>query len=128
MSRSVSHPRVGILQAPQQFTLSTSNSAVNISWIVPDSLQVSTPPTISHYVLCNNLINATKTFNNPTACNPLAYCNYSLDLRDSFFISVGSLNATIFDYNSTIIFTFFAVNGAGNGNSTTYVYQRKTTG
>ena len=123
--RSISHPHVGILQAPQQFTLSTSNSAVNISWIVPDSLQVSTPPTISHYVLSNNLTNDTKTFKNPTTCNPLASCTYSLD---PFFISVGSLNATILDYNGTIIFAFFAVNGAGNGNSTTYVYRRKTTG
>ena len=123
--RSVSHPHVGMLQAPQQFTLSKSNSAVNISWIVPDSFQVSTPPMISHYVLSNNLTNDTKTFNNPTTCKPLASCNYSMD---SFFISVGSLNATILDYNGTIIFTFFAVNGAGNGNSATYVYGWKTTG
>ena len=126
--RSVSYPHVGILQAPQQFTLSTSNSTVKISWIVPDSLQVSTPPTISHYVLSSNLTNGTKTFNSPTTCNPLTSCNYSLVLMDPFFISVGSLNATIWDYNGTIMFTFFAVNGAGDGNSTTYVYRRKTTG
>ena len=26
------------------------------------------------------------------------------------------------DYNGTILFTFFAVNGAGNGNATTFIY------
>ena len=126
--RSVSHPHVGILQAPKQFKINVSNSTVNISWIVPESLQVSTPPMISHYVLSNNLTNDTKTFNNPTTCKPLLSCNYSLDVMDPFFISVGSLNATIWDYIGIINFTFFAVNGAGNGNSATHVYRRKTTG
>ena len=106
-----------------------SNSSINVSWIAPDSLQASTPPTISHYVLSNNLTNRTKTFNNPTTCNPLASCNYSLDLRDSFFTSVGSNggdNTTIFEHNWTVEFTLFAVNGAGNGRAATYVLQRKT--
>ena len=131
--RSVSHLHVGILQAPKQFKINVSNSTANISWIVPDSLHVSTPPTIFHYILTNNLTNGTKTFDNPTTCISLASCNYSLDLMDPFFISEGSLggfHTTILDYNGTIIFTFFAVNGAGNGNSTTYMheFQRKTTG
>ena len=83
---------------------------------------MSTPPTISHYVLSNNLTNGTKTFNNPTTCNPLAYCNYSLDLRDPFFISVvsdGNANTIMFGYNGAVKFTLFAVNGAGNGNAAT---------
>ena len=92
----------GILPPPQQFQLNFSNIYVTLSWVLPDSLHVSTPPTIFHYVLSNNLTNSTKTFNNPTTCNPLAYCNYSLDLRDPFFISVGSLNTTIMDYNDAI--------------------------
>ena len=29
---------------------------------------------------------------------------------------------TILDYNGTILFTFFAVNGAGNGDATTFTY------
>ena len=113
-----------ILPPPQQFQMNFSNIYVTLSWVAPDSLHVSTPPTISHYVLSNNLTNGTKTINNPT-CNPLAYCNYSFDLRDPFFTCVGCYggeNMTILDYNGTILFTFFAVNGAGNGNATTFTY------
>ena len=103
-----------------------SNRTVYLSWVAPDSLQVSTPPTISHYVLSNNLTNGTKTFNNPTTCNPLAYCNYSLDLRDPFFISVvsdGDANTIMFGYNGAVEFTLFAVNGAGNGNAAAYTLE-----
>eukprot|EP00731_Ephydatia_muelleri_P017402 Em0010g500a len=104
-----------------------SNISVTLSWVLPDSLHVSTPPTISHYVLSNNLTNGTKKFNNPTTCtsNPLAFCNYSFDLRDPVFTCVGCYggeNRTILDYNGTILFTFFAVNGAGNGDATTFAY------
>ena len=93
------------------------NYSVSLSWIAPYSLQVSTPPTISHYDLSNNLTNGTKTFKNPTTCNPLASCNYSLDLMDPFFVTDG--NTTMLDYNGAVEFTLFAVNGAGNGNATT---------
>ena len=115
----------GILLPPQQIRMNISNSSVNLFWVAPDSLQVSTPPTISHYVLSNNLTNGIKTFNNPPTCNPLASCNYSFDLRDPFFISVrsyGGENTIICDINGTILFTFFAVNGAGNGNAATFTY------
>ena len=115
----------GILPPPQQFQMNFSNVSVTLSWVAPDSLQVSTPPTISHYVLSNNLTNGTITLHNPTTCNPLASCNYSLDLRDPFFTCVGCYggeNMTILDYNGAILFTFFAVNGAGNGNATTFTY------
>ena len=107
--------------------MNVSDCSVNISWIVPDSLQVSTPPTISHYVLSSNLTNGTKSFNNPTTCNPLASCNYSFDLRDPFFTSVGTYgeNATILVYNGAVEFKLFAVNGAGNGNAAAYILQRK---
>ena len=115
----------GILPTPQQFQMNFSNISVTLSWVAPDSLQVSTPPTISHYVLSNNLTNGTEKFNNPTTCNPLASCNYSFDLRDLFFTYVGCYggkNMTILDYNVRILFTFFAVNGAGNGDLTIYMY------
>ena len=115
----------GILPPPQQFQMNFSNISVTLSWVLPDSLQVSTPPTISHYVLSNNLTNGTKTFNNPTTCNPLTSCNYSFDVRDPFFTCdrcYGGENMTILYYNGTTLFTFFAVNGAGNGNATTFTY------
>ena len=115
-SNIIFSPHLGILPPPKDLKNNVSNNSLSLSWEAPDSLQVSTPPTISHYVLSNNITNGTKTFNNPTTCNPLASCNYSLDLRDPFF-KTG--NATILDYNGTVEFTLFAVNGAGNGNAAT---------
>ena len=112
-------PHLGILPPPKDFKTYVSNNSLSLSWVVPDSLQVSTPPTISHYVLSNNLTNGTKTFNNPTTCNPLASCSYSLDLRDPFFITDVNGKTTILDYTGTVEFTLFAVNGAGNGNAAT---------
>ena len=109
----------GILPPPQRFQMNFSNT---LTWVLPDSLQVSTPPTISHYVLSNNLTNGTKVFDTPTTCHPLASCNYSFDLRDPFFTYVGFYGTTILDYNSTTLFTFLAVNGAGNGNAATFTY------
>ncbi|KAL5469072.1 hypothetical protein EMCRGX_G030264 [Ephydatia muelleri] len=111
--------------------MTVSNSTADLYWVAPDSLQVSTPPTIFHYVLSNNLTNSTKTFNNPTTVNPLASCNYSFDLRDPFFTifgSDGNGNTTMLDYNGAVEFTLFAVNGAGNGNAATFTLelQRRT--
>ena len=110
-------PHLGILPSPKGLKTNFSNYYLILSWTAPDSLEVSTPPTISHYVLSNNLTNGTKMFNNPTTCNPLAYCNCSLDLRDPFFTTDG--NTTMLDYNGVVEFTLFAVNGAGNGNAAT---------
>ena len=108
-------PHLGILPPPNNLNISNNSTTVSLSWVAPDSLQVSTPPTISHYVLSNNLTNGTNTFNNPTTCNPLASCNYSLDLRDG--------NTTMLDYNGTVEFTLFAVNGAGNGIAAAYTLE-----
>ena len=116
---------------PQDLEMNVSNTTVNLSWVAPDSLQVSTPPTISHYILSNNLTHETKTINNPTACTTLKSCYYSLNLSDSFFTSVGFYGGeytTIFDYDGTLEFTLFAVNGAGSGSAATHVVQRKTSG
>ena len=128
-----SHQLVGIPLPPQdfevKFEMNFSSHMLKLSWVAPNSLPISTLPTISHYVLSNNLTNRTKTFPNPTTCNPLASCSYSLELRDPFFISVGAIgreNATILDYYGRILFTFFAVNGAGIGSPSSYIFQRKT--
>ena len=53
--------------------------------------------------------------------HPLASCNYSFDLRDPFSRMLDFMHNHL-DYNSTTLFTFFAVNGAGNGNATTFTY------
>ena len=119
-------PHVGIHSLPLQFNVSSTNTTLVVSWVAPPSLEVSTPPTISHYVLGNNVTNITKTISNPTGCRPSVSCNSSLGLSDLLLLihngSYGEQNTTILDYNGTILFTFFAVNGAGNGNPTTFIY------
>ena len=119
-------PHLGILSPPQQFYVYSTNTTLVVSWVAPPSLEVSTPPTISHYILGNNVTNITKTISNPPGCRPAMPCNSSLNLSDPSFLinneSNGEQNTTILDYNGTIQFTFFAINGAGNGNSTTCIY------
>ena len=119
-------PHVGILPPPQHFNVSSTNTTLVVSWVAPPSLEVSTPPTISHYVLGNNVTNITKTISNPPGCRPSVSCISTLDLSDPSLMihngSYGEQNTTILDYNGTIQFTFFAINRAGNGNSTTCIY------
>ena len=116
-------PYLGILPPPLQFNVSSTNTTIVLSWVAPPSLEVSTPPTISHYVLGNNVTNITKTISNPPGCRPNVPCNSSLNLSDPSLVInngfYGEQNTTVLDYNGTILFTLFAVNGAGDGNSTT---------
>ena len=122
---SLYFPHLDILPPPQYFNVSSTNTTLVVSWVAPPSLEVSTPPTISHYVLGNNVTNITKTFINPPGCRPSVSCNSSVNLSDPSLITNGSYgeqNTTILDYNGTILFTLFAVNGAGNGNSTKFIY------
>ena len=103
----------GMLSPPQWFEVIYSNNGLAVSWLAPPSLEASIPPTISYYILNNNITNISMTISNPAGCKPSMSCNSSLVLGE---------NATMLDYISTILFTFFAVNGAGNGNATTYIY------
>lgn len=103
----------GILAPPQQLTIHLSNSTLTLSWIVPPSYEVSNPPTILYHTLVNNVTNVEVHVNTST-CMPSMLCNSSLDLSD---LSLMIHNA----YNGKIEFKFFAVNGAGKGNVTTYI-------
>ena len=53
-------------------------------------------------------------------------CNSSFGLSDPSFVILlgpyGERNATILDYNGTIQFSLFAINGAGKGNTTTFIF------
>ena len=114
---------LGLLPQPQLLGITISNSTLSLSWVAPPSLEVSTPPTISHYILGNNVTNIAKTISNLAVCKPAMPCNSSLDINDPpFIINTGEQNTTILDYNGTIEFTLFAVNGAGDGSATTYTY------
>ena len=53
-------------------------------------------------------------------------CISSFGLSDPSFVvhfgNYGEQNTTIMDYNGTIQFNFIAVNGAGEGNITTFIF------
>ena len=123
----LSYFHTGILSPPQWFEITFSNSTLTVSWWAPPSLETSIPPTISHYILNNNITNIPVPIINPAGCKPSMPCNSSLNLMiPSLFIVnlsfYGGKNTTILDNNGTILFTIFAVNGAGNGNATTCIY------
>ena len=93
-----------------EFEVASSGSNVTISWMAPFSLELSTPPSIFNYILSNSVTNSVTTISS-AKCEPSMHCNYSTNLKE----------LDILDYNGTVDFTLFAVNGAGNGNSATYV-------
>ena len=94
-----------------------SNNKLRLSWIAPTSYDVSPPPAIFYYVLSNNVSNV--TIHIRSSCALSMPCNTSLDLSDPLLLM--SHNTSILVYNGTIEFTYYAVNGAGNGNPTTYI-------
>ena len=66
------------------------------------------------------------SISNPIGCKPSMPCNFSLDLMNPLFVATvgyfAGKNTTILDYSGSIMFTFFAVNGAGNGNAASFSY------
>ncbi|KAL5469208.1 hypothetical protein EMCRGX_G030432 [Ephydatia muelleri] len=117
----------GKLAAPTDFEITLAGGILTILWMAPFSLEVSNPPSIFNYTLSNNVTNSVITIY-PSKCEPSMHCNYSLDLRNSSVTSDEKLNTTILDYNGTVEFTLFAINGAGNGNAAmcNLELQRKT--
>ena len=117
---------IGILLPPQWFEIIFSNRTLTVSWWVPPSLETSKPPTISHYIFNNNITHIPVIIINPAECWPLMPCNISLDLMNSSFGTAvgyfGGKQTPILDYNGSILFTLFAVNGAGNGNAASFIY------
>ncbi|KAL5491658.1 hypothetical protein EMCRGX_G016990 [Ephydatia muelleri] len=110
----------GILGPPDQLTIDVdfSNISLRLFWIAPPSyIYDVSPAAIFHYVLSNNVSNVPKIIK--SSCAPSMPCNTSLDLSDPLLLM--SHNTSILEYNGTMEFTFYAVNGAGNGNQTTYV-------
>ena len=118
------HP--GILPPPQQFEIIFSNSTLTVSWWAPPSLETSIPPTISHYILTSTITNISVIISNPAGCKPSMCCNFTLDLKNSSFVTTDGYfrekNITSLECNGTNVFTLLAVNGAGNGNAATFSY------
>ena len=114
---------------PLQLIIISNNNALVMPWFASPFLEVSTTSTISHYILGINVTNITKTISNPPGCRPCVSCNSSLYFSDPSFVirfeSNREQNTTILDYNGTIQFSFFAVNGAGVGYTTKFRQRRR---
>ena len=122
----------GILAAPYNFSVAMSNTTFVFSWGAPYSLDVTDcSPDIFYYTLCTNItIYGCRNISSDPHCTFPRTCTTSLDYNGPLIN--GFQNITTFEYGGSILeFTFYAVNGAGNGNVTTTAYvgtQRTETG
>ena len=114
---------VGPLDAPYNFSVAMSNTSFNLSWGAPFSLNVTNNTEIFNYTLCINItIYGCKTIPSDPDCTFPRTCTSSVDFTDP------SLNKTIMDYGDPILFKIAAINGAGMGNTTEYIYRINDTG
>eukprot|EP00731_Ephydatia_muelleri_P003110 Em0001g3110a len=110
----------GPLEPPSNFSVNisnTSNTTFLLSWGAPFSLDVSDSPDIFYYTLCTNItIYGCRNISSDPDCSFPRTCTSSVDFTDpSINGTNGGQNKTVMDYGDPIHFTFFAVNGAGNG-------------
>eukprot|EP00731_Ephydatia_muelleri_P002958 Em0001g2958a len=117
----------GPLDAPSNFSVNisnTSNTTFLLSWGAPFSLDVTDSPDIFYYTLCTNItIYGCRTIPSDPDCifNGTNQCNSSVDFTDHSLNGTIERQNTTMDYDS-IYFTFFAVNGAGNGTKANFTY------
>ena len=99
------------------------NTTFILSWGAPFSLNVTGyTADIFNYTLCTNItIYGCKTIPSDPDCTFPRTCTSSVDFTDP---SLNGSNETIMDYGDTIVFIFAAMNGAGIGNTTEYIYHR----
>ncbi|KAL5517601.1 hypothetical protein EMCRGX_G003183 [Ephydatia muelleri] len=117
----------GLLDAPSNFSVNisnTSNTTFLLSWGAPFSLDVTDSPDIFYYTLCANItIYGCKNISSDPDCTFPRTCTSSVDFTiPSLNGTNGGQNKTIMDYGDPIYFTFFAVNGAGNGSKANLTY------
>ena len=118
---------LGPLQYPSNFSVNISNSSNTtflLSWGAPFSLDVTDSPDIFYYTLCTNItIYGCKNISSDPDCIFPRTCTSSVDFTGhSLNATSGGQNKTIMDYVDPIHFTFFAVNGAGNGSKANFTY------
>ena len=114
---------IGPLDAPYNFSAAIKNTTFVLSWGAPFSLNVTNyTADIFNYILCTNItIYGCKTIPSDPDCTFPRTCTSSVDFTDP---SLKGSNKTIMDYGDTIVFIFAAINGAGIGNTTEYIYHR----
>ena len=109
---------LGTLASPESLNIYVTSNTLILSWIVPSSrTDVSPPPLILYHTLANNITNVSVNISTSN-CSPSMPCSASLDLSDPSLIIN---NTSILEYNHSVEFKLFAVNGAGKGNATIYV-------
>ena len=117
----------GPLGTPFDFSVNisnTSNTTFLLSWGAPFSLDVTDSPDIFYYTLCTNItIYGCKNISSDPDCTFPRTCTSSVDFtHPSLNGTNGGQNKTIMDDGDPIHFTFFAVNGAGNGSKANFTY------
>ena len=122
---------LGPLDAPYNFSVAMSNTSFNLSWGAPFSLDVAGYfPDIFNYTLCtNNTIYGCKTIPSDPDCTFPRTCTSSVDFTDpSRNGTLGRQKKAIMEYGDLIQFTFAAINGAGIGTTTEYIFYIFDTG
>ena len=106
--------------------MAMSNTSFILSWGAPFSIDVTGyPADIFNYTLCTNItIYGCKTIPSDPDCTFPRTCTSSVDFPDP---SLNGTNKTIMDYGDPIVFTFFAMNGAGNGTMANFTYMYSST-
>ena len=114
----------GPLDAPYNFSVVVMSTSLTLSWGALFSLHVTGYYLdIFNYTLCTNItIYGCKTIPSDPDCTFPRTCTSSVDFTDP---SLNGTNKTIMDYGDTIVFKFFAINGAGNGTVAEYIYHNK---
>ena len=114
---------IGTLAAPYKLAVTKAKpNTFMLSWGAPFSLNVTDySPDIFYYILCTNItIYGCKTIPSDPDCTFPRTCTSLVDFTDPS-LNEGQ-NMTIMHYDGPILFTFFAINGAGNGSMTNFTY------
>eukprot|EP00731_Ephydatia_muelleri_P003006 Em0001g3006a len=117
----------GPLVAPYDFSVAmsnTSNATLILSWGAPFSLDVTGSPEILYYTLCTNItIYGCRTIHSDPDCSFPRKCTLVIDITNSSLIGADERQTKVnVSYGDYIQFTFFAVNGAGNGDVANFVF------
>eukprot|EP00731_Ephydatia_muelleri_P003012 Em0001g3012a len=102
----------------------TSNATLILSWGAPFSLDVTDSPDIFYYILCTNItIYGCRTIPSDPDCLFPRKCTLVIDITNSSLIGADERQTKVnVSYGDHIQFTFFAVNGAGNGDVANFLF------
>ena len=110
---------IGTLAAPSEFSVRlTSNTSFALSWRPPFSLNITHSSAIFFYHVCTNVsILECHDIKDATDCEFTNICSRTINLANMF----ANMEA-ICSMQSPALFAIFAVNAAGIGNSSYYIF------